>query len=247
MTPWPYPRWVAHRGAGLLAPENTLAAFKLGAQRGFQMFECDAKLSSDGVVFLMHDATLDRTTNGIGEAGSLTWPALSELDAGSWHSSAFNTEPVPRLRTIARWLIARKLMLNIEIKPTPGTEVQTGEAVAREAAQLWASSNTLPLLSSFQRESLKAAARIAPHLPRGLLMHEWHDDAFDHIQQHRHRALICNHKIWTAERLRKAKELGIWRLSYTVNDPVDAQQLWQWGHEALITDAIDVFHPQQAD
>jgi len=61
-TPWPYPRWVAHRGAGKLAPENTLAAFRLGASHGYRMFECDAKLSADGVVFLMHDATLGRTS-----------------------------------------------------------------------------------------------------------------------------------------------------------------------------------------
>ena len=66
---WPYPRWIAHRGAGKLAPENTLAAFRLGAQHGYRMFECDAKLSSDGVLFLLHDATLERTTNGHGAAG----------------------------------------------------------------------------------------------------------------------------------------------------------------------------------
>ena len=56
LAPWPYPRWIAHRGAGKLAPENTLAAFRMGAQYGYRMFECDAKLSSDGVPFLMHDA-----------------------------------------------------------------------------------------------------------------------------------------------------------------------------------------------
>ena len=66
LKPWPYPRWVAHRGAGTLAPENTLAAFRKGAEYGYRMFECDAKLSADDVVFLMHDATLQRTTNGHG-------------------------------------------------------------------------------------------------------------------------------------------------------------------------------------
>ena len=60
---WPYPRWIAHRGAGKLAPENTLAAFRQGAQHGYRMFECDVKLSVDGVPFLLHDATLGRTTN----------------------------------------------------------------------------------------------------------------------------------------------------------------------------------------
>ena len=83
---WPYPRWVAHRGAGKLAPENTLAAFRHGAKHGYRMFECDVKLSRDGAPFLLHDATLNRTTNGKGAAGDQDWAALSQLDAGSWHS-----------------------------------------------------------------------------------------------------------------------------------------------------------------
>ena len=62
--PWPYPRWIAHRGGGTLAPENTLAAFRLGASHGYRMFECDVKLSSDGVPFLLHDDTLERTAVG---------------------------------------------------------------------------------------------------------------------------------------------------------------------------------------
>ena len=84
---WPYPLWVAHRGAGKLAPENTLAAFRLGAAHGYRMFECDVKLSADGVPFLLHDATLERTTAGDGVAGELPWAELARLDAGGWHSA----------------------------------------------------------------------------------------------------------------------------------------------------------------
>ena len=245
MKSWPYPRWVAHRGAGLQAPENTLAAFKLGSERGFKMFECDAKLSADGIGFLLHDATLERTTNGQGRAADLNWEQLAALDAGSWHSPAFAGEPPGRLRDVARWLLARGHMLNIEIKPTPGQEIETGAQVAREAAQLWADAPVWPLLTSFQIESLKAAARIAPHLPRGLLLSQWRDDVFDLLAQDRHQALICQYELWTPERLTQARRLGIWRVSYTVNDPAVAERLWAWGHEAIITDAIDVFNPRR--
>ena len=69
MAPWPYPLWIAHRGAGKLAPENTLAAFRVGASHGYRAFECDVKLSADGVPFLLHDTTLQRTTNAHGTAG----------------------------------------------------------------------------------------------------------------------------------------------------------------------------------
>ena len=78
------PLWVAHRGAGKLAPENTLAAFRLGAAHGYRAFECDVKLSSDGVPFLLHDATLERTTDGAGIAGERAWGvlALSAMEGG---------------------------------------------------------------------------------------------------------------------------------------------------------------------
>ena len=150
---WPYPRWIAHRGAGKLAPENTLAAFHLGAAYGYRMFECDAKLSANGVVFLMHDATLERTTNGHGIGGALTWHALSQLDAGSWHSRAFAGEPLPTLEALARFCQANGHLLNIEIKPTPGTEAATGKAVACLAAHLWTGAAVPPLLTSSQPEA----------------------------------------------------------------------------------------------
>ena len=100
MAPWPYPRWVAHRGAGKLAPENTLAAFRLGASHGYRAFECDVKLSADGVPFLLHDATLQRTTSGHGRAADLPWSELARLDAGSLAQ--------PRLRRRAAGLARRR-------------------------------------------------------------------------------------------------------------------------------------------
>ena len=144
MNGWPYPRWVAHRGAGKLAPENTLAAFRLGAQYGYRMFECDAKLSADGVPFLMHDSTLGRTTNGreiFGPAasdvgGDHAWSELARLDAGGWHSRAFAGEPLATLENLSRFCLANGYLLNIEIKPTPGAEATTGAIVAEQAAQL---------------------------------------------------------------------------------------------------------------
>ncbi|MFZ3120516.1 MAG: glycerophosphodiester phosphodiesterase, partial [Variovorax sp.] len=167
---WPYPRWVAHRGAGKLAPENTLAAFRLGAAHGYRMFECDAKLSADGVPFLMHDATLERTTSGRGIGGDQPWHALSQLDAGSWHSRAYAGEPLATLENAARFCLHNGYLLNIEIKPTPGVERRTGEVVARDAQRLWAGQAIPPLLTSFKTEALAGARDTAPELPRGLLL-----------------------------------------------------------------------------
>src|SRR5512147_441203 len=134
---WPYPLWIAHRGAGKLAPENTLAAFRLGASHGYRAFECDVKLSADGVPFLLHDATLERTTPASGTAGERPWSELSRLDAGSWHSRAFAGEPLPSLEAIARYVQHNRFALNIEIKPTPGAEHDTGVAVGAACQRLW--------------------------------------------------------------------------------------------------------------
>ncbi|MDP9990245.1 glycerophosphoryl diester phosphodiesterase [Variovorax boronicumulans] len=242
-SPWPYPRWVAHRGAGKLAPENTLAAFRFGAAHGYRMFECDAKLSADGVPFLMHDATLDRTTNGRGIGGEQPWSALSQLDAGGWHSRAFAGEPLPTLENLARFCLANDYLLNIEIKPTPGTERETGEVVAREAARLWQGAAIPPLLTSFQVESLRGAAAVQPELPRGLLLDSlrkgWLEAALDLGCQ----AVVCNHALWDAGTVAQVHDAGMRSLSYTVNDDWAAQRLIALGTDGIITDRVDLFSP----
>jgi glycerophosphoryl diester phosphodiesterase len=241
--PWPYPRWIAHRGAGTLAPENTLAAFRKGAEHGYAMFECDAKLSSDGRVFLMHDATLDRTTNGQGIAGEQTWHQLSQYDAGSWHSSAFSGEPLPSLDQVAEFCMGHGFYLNIEIKPTPGTEFKTGEAVAKLAAQIWQHEHVPPLLTSFQIESLDAALNVAPQLPRGLLLNNWSDEWLETASKLDCSAVICHYLLWTQGRVDAVHQAGMKCLSYTVNDSATAEQLLKLNTDGLITDRVDLFKP----
>jgi len=243
MKHWPYPRWMAHRGAGKLAPENTLAAFRLGADFGYRMFECDAKLSADGKVFLLHDATLERTTNGVGTAGALTWAALSQLDAGSWHSHLYAAEPLLQLETLARWCMSHGALLNIEIKPTPGTDRRTGEQVALEAARLWAAQPVPPLLTSFSVEALTGALTAAPHLPRGLLLESLGEGWLEQAQALACEAVICHDPLWTGATLAKVQGAGMRCLSYTVNEEVRAKQLLDLGIDGIITDRIDVFRP----
>jgi glycerophosphoryl diester phosphodiesterase len=242
MNNWPYPTWVAHRGAGKLAPENTLAAFRLGAQHGYRMFECDAKLAADGVVFLMHDATLDRTTNARGIGGDRPWGELAQLDAGGWHSRAYAGEPLCTLANLARFCLANRCFLNIEIKPTPGAERRTGEVVAREAAQLWAGA-VPPLLTSFQPESLAGARAAAPELPRGLLLDTLPADWLQLAQRLDCVAIVCNHALWDASTVAAAKAAGMKCLSYTVNDEWAAQRLMALGTDGIITDRVDLFSP----
>lgn len=240
---WPYPRWIAHRGAGTLAPENTLAAFRKGAEYGYRMFECDAKLSADDVVFLMHDATLQRTSNGKGIGGEQNWQQLSQLDAGSWHSRHFSGEPLATLANLARYCIRNQFYLNIEIKPTPGVEFKTGEIVAQQAAHLWQDEKVPPLLTSFQVESLKGAQQAATHLPRGLLLHSLTEGWLETAKRLECSAIVCQYALWTSEMVLAVHAAGMRCLSFTVNDEWAAQHLMALGTDGIITDRVDAFSP----
>lgn len=248
---WPYPRWVAHRGAGKLAPENTLAAFRLGASHGYRMFECDVKLSLDGVPFLLHDDDLQRSTNALVRsnapismvAGEHPWSVLSQLDAGSWHSRAFAGEPLPSLEAIALFCLHNAYFLNIEIKPTTGLERQTGMVVAQHAARLWHGATTPPLLSSFRPEALAAARAAEPKLPRALLLNTLWNGWLETALKLKCVALVCNHALWDRSSVTQAKSAGLRCLSYTVNDEWAAQRLIDLGTDAIITDRIDLFSP----
>jgi glycerophosphoryl diester phosphodiesterase len=243
MKPWPYPLWIAHRGAGKLAPENTLAAFRVGAQHGYRAFECDVKLSADGVPFLLHDATLDRTTAGQGKAGDKTWSELSRLDAGGWHSRAYAGEPMPTLEAVSSYLQRNGFLLDLEIKPTPGLELQTGQVVGREVMRLWADAPIPPLFTSFRPEALQGARETAPHIPRGLLLDTLWDGWFNVAQALECAAVVTHYNLMNAELLSKLHAAGLRGLVYTVNDPSVAQWLIDLGIDGIVTDAVDKFPP----
>lgn len=240
---WPYPFWIAHRGAGKLAPENTLAAFRVGASHGWRAFECDVKLSADGVPFLLHDDTLDRTTSGTGRAADLPWTALSCLDAGGWHSRAFAGEPPASLAAVAAWLRRNGHGLDLEIKPTPGDERRTGEVVAAEVLRLWAGDPRPPLLSSFRPEALEGARRTAPLLGRALLVDTDWTGWLDVALALGCVAAITHHRLMDAALVARLHQAGLRALVYTVNDPARATELQAAGVDGIITDAVDVFVP----
>jgi glycerophosphoryl diester phosphodiesterase len=236
---WPYPRLIAHRGAGLLAPENTLTAMRVGHAHGYRMVEFDVKLAADNVSFLLHDATLERTTSGRGRADALPWRELSRLDAGGWHSAKYAGEPLATLASIARWARAHGVLCNVEIKPTPGRESETGAAVAIDVATLWRDAEVPPLLSSFSEAALGSAAAAVPSLPRALLVDEVPADWQARLAALGCVALDCDHEALTPEIVRKVRTAGYRVLCYTPNVPQRIVELAAWGVDGIITDAID--------
>jgi glycerophosphoryl diester phosphodiesterase len=243
MNDWPYPLWIAHRGAGKLAPENTLAAFRVGASYGYRAFECDVKLSADGVPFLLHDATLQRTTPEHGTASDRTWAQLASIDAGAWHSRGFAGETLPGLEAIARYCLHNRFALNIEIKPTPAAEVETGRVVAQHAARWWADEPLKPLLSSFRPNALAAAQQAEPSLPRALLLDTLRQGWFEETQALACVAVVANYTLLDAALIARIHAAGMKVLCYTVNDPAPVQWLMRAGIDGIITDAVDRFAP----
>jgi glycerophosphoryl diester phosphodiesterase len=230
----PLPRWFAHRGGGNLAPENTLAGIRRAAGRGCRAVEFDVMLSADGTPVLIHDETLERTTNGHGRVAETPDTVLRALDAG-------DGERIPTLAEAA--LLCRQfgLLANIEIKPATGYEIVTAEVVARQARELWRGSQVQPLLSSFSMESLAVAKAQAPDLPRGALYEkvpaDWgrQADALSLFSLHAAAVSLGD------EVLHEAGERGLPVLAYTVNDREAAARLFARRVAGLFSDNPDLF------
>lgn len=226
------PRWFAHRGGGDQAPENTLAGIRRAAALGLQAVEFDVMLSADGTPLLIHDETLERTTNGGGRVAATSGRVLFALDAGG--------EPPPRFSDAVCLCRQLGLLANVEIKPAAGYEVLTGETVAALAAQWWQGAAVPPLLSSFSSEALAAARRVAPQLPRGWLVETPPPDWPQRLQQLGAQTLHCAAAAITPQLLAQARNLGVPLLVYTVNDAKQAKSLFAAGVAAVFTDRLDL-------
>jgi glycerophosphoryl diester phosphodiesterase len=241
--PWPYPRIIGHRGGGTLAPENTLAGFRKAAAMGFGAVEFDVMLSADKIPLLIHDETLDRTTNGRGAVSATPYAKIAGLDAGEWFGVEYRGERVPSLEQAGQLCVELGLWANIEIKPAEGVERETGTAAAQLAARLWRDTRRKPLLSSFQPASLETARLAAPELDRGYLTDRI-TAGWEEIARSLGCASVhCNCAHLTGQQAEKIRDAGYWLACYTVNDPEFARRLFSWGVNAVFTDRLDLIPP----
>lgn len=233
----PLPRWIAHRGGGSLAPENTLAGIRLAARLGFKAVEFDVMLSGDGTPVLIHDETLERTTSGSGPVAATPDATLFALDAG-------NGERIPRFTEAAALCRELGLLANVEIKPASGYERPTAEVVARLTAELWRGAPVQPLLSSFSLEALEIARDLAPDVERGVLFEAVPADWLSEMHRLQAVSLHCDGDLLTDPVLAEARGRGVPVLCYTVNAPEKASALFGRGVSALFTDRLDLFSPE---
>jgi glycerophosphoryl diester phosphodiesterase len=237
MTRVDVPRIIGHRGARANAPENTLAGLRAAHAEGARWVEFDVKLTRDGVPILMHDETLDRTTNGSGRVRDVDAAEIARLDAGAWFDRRFAGESVPTLAATLALLASLDMGFNLEVKPCPGREVETTAAALAVLRRAWPQRHAAPIISSFKAPSLRAAREIAPDLPRGYLAERLADDWLDQA-----RALDCSAihpgtRHLAREQVMAIKRAGYPILVWTVNDAARARELVGWGVDSLITDA----------
>ena len=246
---WPFPRVIAHRGGGTLAPENTIAGLRCGLEHGYRAAEFDIMLSADGVPVLMHDPAFGRTVPGIGNVSETSAQLLATMDAGSWFGPKFAGEPVPSFADVIRYCKREGIWMNAEIKPSPGYAAETGRAAAALLKQMLVEDGAmaLPLFSSFSPEALMAARDIAPEIPRGLLIGHVPEDWQARLEQVGAMALHTSHKTLKQEQAKAIKDAGFGLFCYTVDDPEVAGRLLDWGVDAFCTDRLDLIGADFAD
>ena len=237
--PWPWPRVLAHRCGGALAPENTLAGLDV-AHTYHCGVEFDVMLSADATPFVIHDETLERTTNGQGCVAQTPDHVLQQLDAGVSHHPRFVGEPVPRFEDVLARCAGLGLAVNVEIKPAAGHDDATARVVA---ACMAAHARAPAIVSSFSEVALATFARVAPEWPRGLLVEALPADWRERCERLGVRAVHVDVCGLTAERAAAVRAAGYWLVVYTENDLERARQCFVWGVDCVITDRPDLINP----
>lgn len=238
------PLIIAHRGASALAPENTMAAFRLAKDLGADGIELDVMLSADERLVVIHDLGVNRTTNGQGKVNEMRWDALKTLDAGSYFDVKFAGEPLPLLDHVFEEL-GGQFLINVELKNYATPRDQLTEKVIDLIMQMGLKKSTI--LSSFNARNLLKAESLEPSIPRGLLtlpglpgfpyrgwlgkryhydaLHPYHKDVNARMVNRLH-AADKRVNVWTVnkpEDLRRMKDLGVDMV--ICNDPDDAREV----------------------
>ncbi len=232
----PHPIIFGHRGACANAPENTLASFELALAQGADAIELDAKLTADRQVVVIHDQTVDRTTNGQGRVNHLKLEEIRKLDAGSFFDIAFKGEPVPTLEEVLRKVSARTFT-NIELtnyaSPNDELPFMVAELVKRLGMQ------DRVMFSSFHPIPLLRAHRILPDVPVGLLADANIAGALARSWVGRlipHQALHPDVSKATLSLIKSEHRRGCRVHVWTVNDPEVMRSLFTWDVDGIFTD-----------
>jgi glycerophosphoryl diester phosphodiesterase len=230
------PLVVAHRGASGHAPENTLASFELALRMGADAIECDVHLSRDGQLFVLHDFTVDRTTNGQGAVGQMSSAELRRLDAGSWRGLEFAGERLPILPEVLD-LARGRARVAVELKHGPVYYPGIEQALA--AAIHYAGMAEDTLVISFDHPALRRLRELAPEVAVGVLYAARPVDAVALARAADAQILEPQWSMVTAEDVEQAHAAGLLVVPWAVNDPAQMSAVLALGVDGLATDYPD--------
>ncbi len=231
---------IGHRGAMGHAPENTVASLRRAVALGAVWVEVDVRLTADNRLVLMHDATLERTTDGEGLVEEATLSGIAALDAGGWYAPEFAGELVPTLEEFIDTCHELGLRANIEIKPGRADDGDVGRAVADLLAIHIPAGEPPPLVSSLSIPALDAFLGVSRRFPSGVVcagaisgeadLAKWRD---------RFASIHALASALTANDVARAKAQGYVVMAFTVNDVETATRLFDWGVDAVFSDYPD--------
>jgi len=230
---------IAHRGFSGIAPENTLTAFQKAIEIGSDMVEFDVRLSRDGQVVVIHDSTLERTTNGQGLVSGYTLKELEQLDVGSKFGAQFAGERIPSLRK-ALHLAKGKIFINIEIKDGSIDLNKLRELTDRTLEEVKkAEMLGNVLFSSFHPDPLRRIGKQHPRARVALLYHGPWNTLQEITRYGSYSFLNLNHIHLTKEKVGMIHEAGKEVMVYTVDPAEEMKKLIRWGVDGIITNRPD--------
>ncbi len=226
------------------APENTLASFEEAIRRGADCIELDVQLSRDGAVIVMHDASVDRTTDGQGLVGELSCKKIKSLNAGAWYSAEFKDEKVPLLSEVFPFFALRKTSQNrpvgfiVELKTAKGTAGILADAAVRIMEKAKCEDRTMVI--SFDAVALQEVRSSQKNLSTGLLYSDEKDE-----QRIKQACDIGAHAIFprkscvTSRGIVAAHKAGLAVSTWTANTKIEMKRLLACGIDAIATNYPD--------
>jgi len=226
---------IAHRGASGHAPENTLAAFRKAVALGATFIETDLQLSRDARFVAIHDATVNRTTNGQGAVHDLTLAELRQLDAGSWFGSEFSGERIPTLEEILQFSKKNDVVFYLELKPGGswgGEHALIG--ALRESGEI-----ARAVVISFDASVVLNVRKIEPTVMTGLLYDGQLEDPLAKAVEVGARQLVARGDLVTPALLSEARKKDLQVICWTVNHPAHMRMLMAAGVAGIMSDYPD--------
>jgi len=226
---------IAHRGASGYAPENTFAAFRRALAMGVAFIETDLQLSRDARLVAIHDATVNRTTNGQGTVHDMTLAELRRLDAGSWFGSEFSGERIPTIEEILQFAKKHDVVFYLEMKPSGswGGEHALISAL-RDSGEI-----ARTVVISFDAGILAGVRKIEPTLMTGLLFDGQIEKPLEKALEIGARQVAVRGDLVTARLLKEARERDLQVVCWTVNQPAHLRLLAEAGVDGIMSDYPD--------